>query len=142
MLPGTVQAQGKLLFDETLTAAVIRSVKELHPLVNREGSLEFPVVVQVPGPVPVSPDLNYITQRLAVGNASDLIGELIRRGMGGEEQGMAQPGATTPQQPGTPGAPTQSQTPQEPVDPFAQILQRVLQEAVRDPNSSSQTPQQ
>jgi hypothetical protein len=76
---GTVSIRATLRIEPVLSAAIIESVTELQALANRSGELELPLTIQGQMPkVAVLPDMNYVTSRVLVAKATDLLGELLR----------------------------------------------------------------
>ena len=79
-LKGTLQFPAQIQVEPQLSAALIRSVKELKFLADEQGRLTFPILLQGDLPqVSVLPDLNYLTQRLVSSKGEELIGSLLDR---------------------------------------------------------------
>ncbi len=77
---GALTGKGILRLDPQLSAAVIRSVKELQALANKDGQLELPLKLGGTWPsVAVAPDLKYVTRRLAAGTVNQLLERAFRR---------------------------------------------------------------
>ncbi len=84
-LTGQVLAQARVQLDAPLSAAMIRSVRELGYLADAEGRVAIPVMVQGALPYPAAgPDLQYIASRLAMSKASEWVSGIL-----------GQPAATT-----------------------------------------------
>ncbi len=89
-LDGTLTSQLMLQIDEPLSAAIIKSVKELQYLADAQGQLQIPVMMQGALPrVAVLPDVQYVAQRLLMTKTQELIGGLLQKAL--EKSGAPQP---------------------------------------------------
>jgi hypothetical protein len=72
---GALSAQTMVSIEPKLSAAFIRSVRELQFLTDESGSIRFPVRCQgnLPGNVSVMPDVSYVASKLAVEKAAELL---------------------------------------------------------------------
>ena len=77
---GRLAVQAMLRLDPDLSAAIVRSVKELQYLADADGRLQLPVSVQGVLPrVAVLPDVQYVASRLVATKAQELLGNLLQR---------------------------------------------------------------
>ena len=77
---GLLGCQSTLRIDPALSAAIIKSVKELQPLTDSEGRLQLPVVIQGTLPrVAVIPDVSYVASRVVATKAEELLGNLLEK---------------------------------------------------------------
>jgi len=100
-LDGVLNIRSTLSVESTLSAAIIKSVRELQALANASGELEFPMAIQGRAPqISVLPDLRYIGSKVVVTKAVDLLGRLIEKGKAPPQEGTpnATPGDTSAQQ--------------------------------------------
>lgn len=126
-LEGHAEAQGVIQIEPALSAAIVKSVKELHALENREGAIEFPLAVRVQANrMSIQPDLNYVASRVMTAGVADLVGRYLRRSDPKEPQAGEQ--GTTNAQPDQGGA--------DNVDPLGRLLERALQKTL-PPKASS-----
>ena len=79
-LEGGLEVRSTLRIDAPLSAALIRSVEELHALTNSAGELELPLTIhgQLPR-IAVLPDLQYVASKLLATKAQDLLGSFLDR---------------------------------------------------------------
>ena len=79
---GTFMCQSMLQIDPALSAAIIKSVKELQPLTDTGGRLQLPVVIQGSLPrVAVLPDVQAVASRLVATKAEELFGTLLEKAL-------------------------------------------------------------
>ena len=79
---GTLSCQSMLQVDPALSAAIIKSVKELTSLTDAEGRLQLPVVMTGSLPrVAVLPDVPYVASRLVATKAEELFGALLEKAL-------------------------------------------------------------
>ncbi|MBI3996745.1 MAG: AsmA family protein [Candidatus Omnitrophica bacterium] len=79
---GSLAMQWMLSIEPVLSDALIKSVKELQYLANTSGELEMPLVIQGQAPrVAVLPDLNYVSSRLIVPAAEDLLSKFLEKSL-------------------------------------------------------------
>ena len=93
-LDGTVSVQSILRIEPAFSSALIGSVKELSTLTNAKGEMEIPVTIRGQAPrIAVLPDLQYLTSKVIVTKAVDLLGSLLQQETGteGGEAGADQP---------------------------------------------------
>ena len=126
-LQGTAEAQGMISVAKPLSDAIIRSVSELQNLTDGQGRIEFPITVHWPAQTPVVPDMHYIGQRVIVTKAAELLGDFIRKELGGDSE---QPNASGQQPAGS-----SDSTGSNASVPLGQFLQKILQD-----KASSGTP--
>lgn len=115
-LDGVVAIAATLQIEPELSAAIVRSVKELQALANQQGELQLPLVIQGQAPqVAVLPDLKYVASRVLVTTAVDALSRLLQKPQEGDADGV-EPGVAT----GTEGPPS-------PANMLGNMLQRALQ---------------
>jgi hypothetical protein len=96
---GTTMIRSTLRIEPVLSAALIRSVAELRGLTNRDGEMEIPLTIQGQAPqVAVLPDMNYLASKILVTKATDLLGELLRKGGDQEPASQETDETASPQQ--------------------------------------------
>ncbi len=138
LLQRTVQSRPTLRFAQPISAIMVRSVKELNGLSDDKGRIAFPVIIDTSAQPPVLPDLNYIQKRLITTVTTDLLGDLLKRALGPEEEaspGPGQPAGAQPEQ-ATPGSQqnpssSSSQSAPQPAtteDALGLLLRRALKE--------------
>lgn len=89
-LDGALASQLMLQIDEPLSAAIIKSVKELQYLADAQGQLQIPVMMQGALPrIAVLPDVQYVAQRLVITKTQELIGGLLQKAL--DKSGTPQP---------------------------------------------------
>lgn len=116
-LDGAVNIQSMLSIEPQLSAAIVRSVHELQALGNASGELELPVLIQGTAPqVAVMPDLKYVTSKVAVTTAVDLLDRFLKN-----QQADASPHGQGEPQPD-----------QQPEDLLGNLLQRAIQKHAPD----------
>lgn len=82
-LDGSVSAQTMLVIDSTLSGAAIASVRELQYLTDSKGQINLPVRFQgALDRLVIQPDLQYVTSRLAVTKATEVLGNVLQQTMG------------------------------------------------------------
>ena len=101
--PGTVSLDGMVVMHATLrvdsmfSAALVSSVHELQALNNADGEMEIPLTISGPvTQIAVQPDLRYVTSKVVVTSAMDLLGQLLKKETGSDE------GAEAGDQPASP----------------------------------------
>ncbi len=110
-LDGTIQIRSILQIEPALSAAIVRSMKELQPLMNANSELEIPAMIQGQAPhVTVLPDVHYVTSKVVVTTAVSVLQRLL------EKRGQPSDSSTTPD----------SSTPSPEDDPLGQLLERAL----------------
>lgn len=90
---GMLDVRSTLRIDAPLSAALIRSVEELHALTNSAGELELPLTIH--GQLPrlaILPDLQYVASKLLATKAQDLLGSFLNRAL--EKKRTPSDGAT------------------------------------------------
>ncbi|MBI4003854.1 MAG: AsmA family protein [Candidatus Omnitrophica bacterium] len=86
-LDGMIAIRATLRIEPVLSAALVKSVAELQALTNRDGEMEMPLTIQGQAPqVAVMPDMNYLASKILVTKATDLLGELLRKGSDQESE--------------------------------------------------------
>ncbi len=100
---GALSAQTMVSIEPKLSAAFIRSIRELQFLTDGSGSIRFPVRCQgnLPGNVSVMPDVSYVASKLAVEKAAEMLSGFLDK----QNNKKSPPQTAT----GTPGSP-QNQT--------------------------------
>lgn len=84
---GTVHIPATLRIDPALSDALVRSVSELQALNNSAGQMEIPLVIQGQAPqIAVAPDMNYLASKVIATAAADLLGDLLRKSLGDEQE--------------------------------------------------------
>ncbi len=107
---GAINIRARLRIEPSLSAALVKSVKELQALTDAEGAMEIPVAIQgLATQVAVVPDLRYVASKVLVTKAVDLLGELMQR-----------------RQPAAEGAPPAGQPEPTNGDLLGQLLKRAL----------------
>lgn len=120
----SISAPMSLVIDPELSQAFIRSVQELQYLADREGRLTIPFQMQ--GVVPdirVQPDISFITSRLAVAKAQEVLSGLFEKKKAPQPDGSQTQGEPQASQDNTAAAPS-AETPGQVL--FGQLLQNVL----------------
>ncbi len=91
-LDRSVSIRSTLRIEPALTAAIIRSVKELQALANTSGEMEIPLMVQGTAPqLAVRPDLNYIASKVIASKAVDLLDDLLKKSTKSEDTPSQEP---------------------------------------------------
>ncbi len=86
-LDGGLTSQLMLRMDPELSAAILRSVKELQSLTGADGRMALPVVLQGTLPrVAVIPDVQYVASRVVTTKAEEFVGNLLQKIL--EKQGL------------------------------------------------------
>jgi hypothetical protein len=89
-LDGAVNIRSMLRIDPALSEAIVRSVSELQALNLAAGQMEIPLVIQGQAPqIAVAPDMNYIASKVITTKAADLLGDLLRKSLGDEQEETA-----------------------------------------------------
>lgn len=123
-LTGRVDLRTVVRIDPTLSDVIFRSVEELRPLATAQGEIEIPVLITgSAASLSVQPDVNYIASKIISAKAGDLLGELLRKQLGGEEPSAA-PADGAPE---AGQAPNVQQEPAAPEDVINALLRRALQ---------------
>lgn len=79
-LEGTTLIRCTVQIEPVLSAAIVKSVRELEALANTSGELEIPVVIQGQAPrLAVTPDLNYVASKVIAKKAVNLLEGLLDR---------------------------------------------------------------
>jgi len=79
-LEGSTLIRCTLQIEPVLSAAIIKSVKELEALTNTAGEMEIPVVIQGQAPrLVVVPDLNYVASKVITKKAVNVLEGLLDR---------------------------------------------------------------
>lgn len=136
----TLGAQTNLFVEPELSAALIRSVKELEYLTDRKsGALMIPMNIQGRVPqVEVKPDLQYIASRLAVAKTQDVLGSFLKPQTQTVDPATGQPvSQTTSSNQGLSGTETTQGRTKYPKG--SQILGALLQSAMQPEADSSDT---
>lgn len=111
----SVSIRSTLRIEPALTAAIIRSVKELQALANASGEMEIPLMLQGTAPqLAVRPDMHYIASKVIATKAVDLLDELLKKSTKSE---------SAPSQ----ESPNSETTPQ---DSGGSVLEQLLQKAL------------
>jgi hypothetical protein len=115
-----LNARTMLLIDPELSLALIQSVNELQYLADAEGFVQIPLNIQGALPkISVSPDLQYVTSKLAISKTRDVLNDLFKK----PEPG---PSADPAAQPVAEG-PAASPAPRKPAGLLGQILQTAME---------------
>jgi uncharacterized protein involved in outer membrane biogenesis len=102
LLTPTVSGRPMLAIEPELSAAIVSDVHELQALLDAQGRVSLPVVVQWPSQPPVVPDLQYVISRVVVTKTEDLIRDALQRYLQPESDAQPQPSdpaLTPPPQP-------------------------------------------
>ena len=79
-LEGTTLIRCTVQIEPVLSAAIVKSVRELEALTNTAGELEIPVVIQGQAPrLAVLPDLNYVASKVITKKAVNVLEGLLDR---------------------------------------------------------------
>ncbi len=130
---GAVDIRGALRIAPPLSAAIIKSVKELSALTEREGWMMVPVVITGQATrMTVLPDLQYVASRVAAQLIADKAGDLLGDILGRPEQ----PPPASASAPQTPPQAAPSSDGMEAADPLRGLLQGVLEQYLpQDPST-------
>ncbi len=120
-LDGKMEVHPLLHIEPSLSAAMVRGVRELQGLLNAQGQIEIPLLAG-PQPPYVWPDLDVVAQRVIVPKAADLLNDLLKR-----LQGDKTPSQQTPSDVGNPS---------QPPDPLRNLLRSLQQPTAPAPTSS------
>ncbi len=137
-LDGTLTSQAAIRIEPELSAAIIKSVKELRYLADAQGRIEIPLKIDgtLPRVPAIVPDVQYVASRLAASKTQELLGGVLDRALGTREH--------TPQPQDGGGAPASNgqqappQTTPETKDFLGNILRGVLEQG-SDSKSRSTT---
>ncbi|MFA6600908.1 MAG: AsmA family protein [Candidatus Omnitrophota bacterium] len=119
---GYVTARTMLAIEPDLSAALIRSVRELQYLTDQGGSIRIPLRWEgPPGKVAMMPDLQYLGAKLAVSKATEFLSGLFEpKAQSPQSSGTTASGeSSTASNPNAPSSPTQA-------SPESVILNTVL----------------
>lgn len=80
---GSAVLQSILRVEPVLSGAVVRSVNELETLLDAQGRLELPVVIEATAPsrLSVVPDLHYVASRILSAKAEQWLGDVLNRAL-------------------------------------------------------------